>query len=150
MKNAGGPPRRKVLRVKALRSTPPTEGGNFLARGQNRGVLFGQCCLTLSRTGLANRYDHGILAPYHAGVSLFLFALAHVSQSGTVELVNLFTVDRAVFTIRKGRLVASGHTNKAQPNLTLGIFDDFELSSHFLFPLGDECILPDFFAPVNP
>jgi hypothetical protein len=64
--------------------------------------------------------------------------------------VNLFTVNRAIQPIGKGRLMPSGHTNKAHANLTLGIFDNLELGSHFLFPLGDERILQKVFYLVNP
>jgi hypothetical protein len=113
--------------------SPLRKGGDFLPASSEGFVLATQSLDTLTRTGLANLSDHKISTPTKSGVNLFALALATLAKSLAIELQNLLATDRAVDTIRKGRLVRDCDAEKAQPSLTLGVFDDLELGSHNLF-----------------
>ncbi len=132
--------------------SPLREGGDFLAAGKDSGILLCQSRLAFERTRLANLHDHQIVTPLVAGIGLFGLSLTSTTESLAIELQHLLATDRAIRTIGQGRLVRDCDAEKAQPSLTLGIFDDLELGGHCRFPLGgsDERILQKLFYRVNP
>jgi hypothetical protein len=111
----------------------PPKGGEVLTTGFDGFVLRPQSLDTLPTTRLTNLDDHGILTSQHAGINLVGLDLVHILQSLAVELENLLRTD---YTAIDRRLVAwDSDTHETHPGLTLCIFDNLELSSHFIFPL---------------
>ena len=116
------------------KSLPLREGGYFLTASGHCLVLTTQGLYPLPTTGLANLDNHKILTPTKAGVDLFGLSLARFCERLTIELQNFLASDWTIHSIGQTGLVWNGDSEKAHPSLTLGIFDDLKLGSHFRFP----------------
>ena len=101
------------------------KGASFLVRQFS--ILCGQSLNTFAASRLTNGKPHGILTPDISGIGLLHLSLAHLGQSLTIELENLFRTDGAIDPIGKGRLARDGDTREAKAGLFLGVLDDGEL-----------------------
>jgi len=101
------------------------KGASFVIRKAS--ILCGQSLNPFAASRLTNGKPHGILTPDISGIGLLHLSLAHLGQSLTIELENLFRTDGAIDPIGKGRLARDGDAREAKAGLSLGVLDDGEL-----------------------
>ena len=120
-----------VKRPTSVQMSPLRKGGDFLSTSEDGRILVSQSLYPLTTTGLAHLYNHKIVTPTIAGISLDLDLTPLTGESLPIELENLLTLNGGIHPIGNSRLVRDSDSHEDHASLTFCIFNDFELSSHF-------------------